>query len=198
MLKLSTVFQLLLATLYLLLWNCEHTPLWKPGCSFPLAYTKMSESTYSSSSSKMPLANSYFQRHSRSVTWMSCFLPVLSQDPLWLKTWVEWEKRAQPPSKRLGVPLPQAGHWVSGELSKKAAGVRQMSYPMISAIFTADADVRLLWGHLTKKGDGLWRCRSLLQPCKGIRTFDSKPSSWITVYLFPNHLLSYISLHTFS
>lgn len=98
----------------------------------------------------------------------------------------EWDERTghNPLSKRWGVPFPQAGHWGSGELSKKAAGVRQMSYPMSGAIFTADAGVRLLWGHLTKKGAGSCRFHSLLYPCQCIRTFDSKPSSWITELTF--------------
>lgn len=86
--------------------------------------------------------------------------------------------------KHWGEPLPQEGHSGSGELSEKAAGVREVSYPMIGAILTADADVRLLWGHLTKKGAGSWRCHSLLHPCKGIRTFDSKPFSCITELTF--------------
>lgn len=68
---------------------------------------------------------------------------------------------------------------------------------MIGAIFTADADVRLLWGHLTRKGAGSWRCHSLLHPCKGIRTFDSKPSSWITELTFFKVIFQ-LELHIFT
>lgn len=68
---------------------------------------------------------------------------------------------------------------------------------MIGAIFTADADTRLLWGHLTKKGAGSWRCHSLLHPCKGIRTFDSKPSSWITELTF-FQVIFQLELHIFT
>lgn len=55
---------------------------------------------------------------------------------------------------------------------------------MIHAISTADADVRLLQRCLTVKTAGSWRCCSLLYPYKYIRTFDSKPSSWITELTF--------------
>lgn len=110
----------------------------------------------------------------------------------------EWDERPgrNPLLKHWGVPLLQAEHWGSGELSKKAADVRP-SYPTISAIFTADDDVRLLWGHLTKKGAGSWRCHSLLHPCKGIRTFGSKPSSWITELTF-FRVIFQLELHIFT
>lgn len=72
-----------------------------------------------------------------------------------------------------------------------------MSYPMIGAIFTADADIRLLWGHLTKKGAGSCRFHSLLYPCQCIRTFDSKPSSWITELTFVQVIFQ-LELHIFT
>lgn len=140
---------------------------------------------YSPSSWETPLANSCFQVESRSVTRMSCSLPVLSQDRLWLKTWVGRENKAQPHSETSLGRRPRqcrAGPWVVP--SKKAVGIRQVSYWMICAISTADADVRLLWRRLTEKAAGSWRCHSLLYPCKYIRTFDSKPSSWITELTF--------------
>lgn len=108
----------------------------------------------------------------------------------------EWDERTghNPLLKRWGVPLPQAGHWGSGELSKKAAGVRQMSYPMIGAIFTADADVRLLWGHLTKKGAGLLEIPLL------VISLPVHQNLWLKAflldhraYLCPSHLSTWVT-----
>lgn len=105
---------------------------------------------YSPSSSRSPLANSYFQVESRSVSQMSCSLPLLSQDCLWLKTREGEENRTQPCSETSLGRGPR--QWVAP--SKKAAG------------------------------EDAWKCHSLLYPCKYIKTFDSKPSSWITELTF--------------
>lgn len=91
---------------------------------------------YLPSSSETSLANSYFQAESRSVTQISCSLPMLSQDCLWLKTWVGQENRTQPCSRTSLGRAPRQCRvepWVAP--SKKAAGVRRMSYQMICVPF---------------------------------------------------------------